>query len=90
LLAFRELKQFVIHFTPKFCENQLKQNGHTYVKYAIRTAKSARRDSAVITTHFARYVFLTCGSSQNARAGTHSGTLARTDVMERVTAMHTH
>jgi len=60
------------------------------MKYALRTAKSARHGSAVITIHFPRYVFLTCGSSQNARAGTHSGKLARNDVMEQVTEMHTH
>jgi len=58
--------------------------------YALRTAKSARHSSVVITIHFPRYVFPTCGSSQNARAGTHSGTLARNDVMEKVIEMNTH
>jgi hypothetical protein len=54
----------------------------------IRTAKSARHGSRVITIHFPRFVFLACGSSQNARAGTHRGMLARTVVMEQVTEMH--
>jgi hypothetical protein len=60
------------------------------MKHALTTAKSARHGSVVINIHFPRYVFLTCGSSQNARAGTHSGTLARKDVMEQVTETHTH
>jgi hypothetical protein len=30
-----------------------------------------RHGSVVITIHFPRFVFLTCGSSPNARAGTH-------------------
>jgi len=60
------------------------------MKNAIRTAKSARHGSVVINIHFPHYVFLTCGSSQNERAGTHSGTLARTVVMEQVTEMLTH
>jgi hypothetical protein len=56
----------------------------------IRTAKSPRHGSVVITIHFPRFVFLTCGNSQNARACTLGGMLAYTVMMEQVSEMHTY
>jgi hypothetical protein len=77
----------IIHILYTGCAKIKKNNSGAK---RLSTPKSARHGSVVITIQFPRYVFLTCGSSQNAHAGTHGGTLARVDVMAQVTEMYTH